>query len=65
MPRGQHDLLDRVWGNPDEKWVAACSQTMGKDGVKMKAWNEDDQLGQVGMPNLDNILSGCGLGKGG
>jgi hypothetical protein len=30
----------------DEKWVAACSQTMGKDGMKMKAWNEDDQLGQ-------------------
>jgi hypothetical protein len=49
----------------DEKWVAACSQTMGKDGMKMKAWNEDDQLGQVGMPNLDNILSGCGLADGG
>jgi hypothetical protein len=38
--------LDRVWGKQDEKWVAACSQTMGKDGMKMKAWNEDDQLGQ-------------------
>jgi hypothetical protein len=30
-----------------------------------KGWNEDDQLGQVGMPNLGNILSGCGLADGG
>jgi hypothetical protein len=36
----------------------------GRMELKMKARNEDDQLGQVGMPNLDNILSGCGLANG-